>query len=428
MRPSVMLVVCLAFAIPATSAAFCGLYVTEPGQTIENQGSAVIYANHDGTTTLTIAADFEGDAASFGLLVPIPAAIGEDDVRVVDPVLFDYLDTYTTPRLVTLNPYDGDADTDADSDADADADADRDEADPVVVEDRFTVGGYDVAVLATSDADALSAWLDAAGFAAPEDRGGILQDYIDQGRHFLAAKVAVDEVVTGVAWLPPLQFSYAGRLSGLPIRIGTLSASGPQELVVYAITDIEDGQVRITNYPEAHVPDECLWQGTDLDAWYGTQLDVAFGGHAGWLREYAIPVIGRAACDPCTTNAPLFVSDLPQYGWDGDLADTGGGLIGGAAYLTRLRVRYSAAEAYADLDFAGAGDLPLDQIRYIAWNSELEGQYPLCDDVPVDPLTGEGVHVGAAGCGGCAQGTPARGAFALAAAFGSIRRIRRRRR
>jgi uncharacterized protein (TIGR03382 family) len=420
----------LAVVIPGSASAFCGLYVTEPGQTVENTGSSVIYANHDGTTTLTLAADFTGDATSFGLLVPIPQAITADDVAVVDPALFDYLDEYTTPRLVTYPRYDTGVDLD-DGGADTGAVLDTDAGGPeVVVEARFTVGAYEVAVLATSDAGALSGWLAANSFAAPTDRDGILQGYIDGGSHFLAARVALDTVGAGPAWLPPLQFSYSGQLHGLPIRIGTLSASGPQELIVYAITDADDGQVRIANYPEAHVADECLWAGDDLDAWYGAQLDAAFGGQAGWLLEYSIPVIGIAACDPCTTNSPLYIQDLAAYGWDGAAFDTGyQGQYSGAAQLTRLRVRYDAAQADEDLEFVGAGPLPLEQIRYIRYEDWLVGQFLVCDDVvppPLDDADDRGGGDPATGCrGGCSTGGPAGAGALLLVAIVAVRQRRR---
>lgn len=363
---------------PGSAFGFCGLYVSEPGTTIENHGSAVLYANHDGVTAITIAADFTGDTTDFGLLVPIPQAIGERDVRVVGADLFTRLDAYSTPRLVSYPefPYDY-----ANYDLDADADGVADEvADGVDVEARFEVGVFDVAVLATDDARALSAWLEANDFAAPVDQGGILQGYIDRGQHFLAARVDTCRASEPITWLPPLQFSYPGEVSGLPIRIGTLSASGPQELTVYTITDLADGEVRIANYPEVTVTDECLWQpaGTEsLDRWYRATLDEAFAGEAGWIKEYGIAVVGVASCDPCT-GAPMYIEELAEYGWTGALSTNDGGTTGASAYLTRLRVRYTPEQADEDLVFDAVGDDPMSQIRYVVYEEWLTDEYDVC--------------------------------------------------
>jgi hypothetical protein len=382
----------------------------------------VIYANHDGRTTVTIAADFAGDVSTFGLLIPIPSTVGERDVRIVDPVLFTYLDEYTAPRLVEYESY-GDADTDSDSDSDTDADTDTD-AD-VVVEDRFVEGDYDIAVLSTTNASALTDWLGANGFAAPQDRDGILAGYIENGAHFLAAKVMLAAVSSGQTWLPPLQIGYPGSLHGLPIRIGTLSASGSQDLIVYAITDSDDGQVQISNYPQVFVPDECRWDGNDLDAWYQDRLDEAFVG-AGWLLEYSIPVVGQANCDPCTTNAPLYLGDLAAYGWGGD-ATSYDAYYSGGAHLTRLRVRYTAEEADEDLRFAGLGPLPLSQIRYIQDEPSVRDEFPACEDVDVpDPIEpGEDPRSEVRASRACATPGAPVGALAIAAAFTGL--VRRRR-
>jgi hypothetical protein len=74
--------------------------VAEEGKTIHNQGSAVILAHQDGHTVLTVAADFTGEVTDFGMLIPIPEALQQEDVEVVSPELFGFLDAYTTPRLV----------------------------------------------------------------------------------------------------------------------------------------------------------------------------------------------------------------------------------------------------------------------------------------------------------------------------------------
>lgn len=383
---------------PSAAWAFCGLYVTEPGKTIHNQGSAVILAHTDGRTTITVAADFTGDVTDFGMLIPIPTTLQEGDVTVVSPDLFGFLDAYTTPKLVSYTCDDMQAvrhdvpSVSIGCGVEYEMNSNplpRD--DTVEVESRFTVGEYEIAVLSAEQGSDLTAWLTANGFAAPQDDRGIVQTYLDNGTHFLAARVVLEALPEGQAWLSPLRFSYAAPILALPIRIGTINAEGAQDLTVYTITSAEDGPTRITNYPEVAPADECLWRpdaaNEPLDTFYQRQIAQALGGQAGWWTEYSIETVGVANCDPCTGPAPLYIQDLPQYGWDGALATTTANGTAGGARLTRLHVRYTPEQAVEDLRFDTRGPgLPLEQIRYVQYRRGLEAWFPVCgEDWSDDP-------------------------------------------
>jgi hypothetical protein len=425
-------------ALSASARAFCGLYVTEPGKTVENHASQVILAHHDGQTTLTIAPDFEGDVTTFGMLIPVPERIRANDVSIVDPARLDYLDTYTSPRLVQMECED--AATYADETYHAcslggGGGRQPFEADGVRVESRFEVGEYEIAVLRSDEADDLTAWLDDNGFVVPEDRDGILQGYLDAGVHLLAVRVDTEpDEASRRAVLPPIQFRYDAEKLTLPIRIGTLSSTGPQEVIVYVITDIEAGEVHVANYPEVEVADDCLWNPAsgELSSWYEDRVATAFGDAAGWMVEYSIPVVGVAACDPCTTT-PLYVEDLEASGWD---AQNGCGSEPSAgAYLTRLRVKYDAATAVDDLEFVTVGAQAMQQMRFIeggpAW--DLNRYFPQCDPADGGKAAYDGPYQeclspppAQAGGGGavCAVlGTPAIG-IASILAFAAARRAR----
>jgi hypothetical protein len=118
------------------------------------------------------------------------------------------------------------------------------------VEAQFTEYGYDFAVLSATAADGLQAWLDDNGYAIPAGGEDILQSYIDAGVYFLAVKVNLDVVEQVDGWLPPIQLRYASPSLSLPIRIGTISSAGAQEVVVYTLTPVAEGEVSITNFPE----------------------------------------------------------------------------------------------------------------------------------------------------------------------------------
>lgn len=426
---------------PAGASAFCGLYVAEEGKTIENHASQVIWARYDGITTITIGADFTGDASSFGLLVPVPEGLGQDDVSVVEPAVFDELEAYTTPRLVSYSCADfatgghqpggciGCRKSPEDTSASGSERGDLSDG-AVDVEARFTAGEYEIAILNTADAGALSGWLGTNGFAAPTDRDGIVQGYIDNGARFMAARVLLDELPDGRQWLSPIQFSYASDVLGLPIRIGTLASTGQQEVVIYGITDADDGELHVGNFPQVTLEDECMWEpeaDETLGQYYARRLDDAFAGQAGWLVEYSIPVIGQAACDPCTTDSPLFLSELPRYGWHDDAVDIDSGVTSGGAHLTRMRVRYTAEQATSDLQFAMAGPVDMSQIRFIQYVEELESRFPVCGlGLVDDPGTCDDGALANGGDGAVACATPPR-VQAFGAVLGLGFALRRRR-
>jgi hypothetical protein len=60
--------------------------------------SQVIIARDSDRTILTIANDYQGNAKDFALLVPVPVAIQQQQVRVGDPKILERLDAFTAPR------------------------------------------------------------------------------------------------------------------------------------------------------------------------------------------------------------------------------------------------------------------------------------------------------------------------------------------
>ena len=87
----------------------------------------------------------------------------------------------------------------------------------------------------------------------------LLQEYIDGGSYFLAAKVAVDAGVQDGDKLSPLQFAYSTDIFQVPIHIGTLRSKEAQDLIIYSVSSYSQGRVGIQSYPEFTIEDECMW-------------------------------------------------------------------------------------------------------------------------------------------------------------------------
>lgn len=382
--------------------AFCGAYLGSADASLVNHESRVILANRDGRTTLTLAADVEANTDDFALVLPVPAVLSEDDVAVVDRDLVQFVFDWSAPRAVAyscedlreVTPYASafgapvgcyaeEYALSAQSAADGGGLAPPGDAEAtgVTVEAEFSEAEYDVVVLSAEGADGLATWLDLNGYAIPDAAALILQDYIDAGVYFLAARVDLKQVPDGRTWLSPLQISYPAEALGLPIRIGTTVAEGPQEVIVAALSI--DGGVGISNYPEAEVEDECMWrEGGDLTDYYGGKVEAAIeeAGGAAWIEEYRWPLFEK--CDPCTTPQAFDIDDLGTLGiLTQEEKDAG---WSSNVMLTRLRMRYTPELADQDLVLYESGIWEPEQQRFIEYAQDLEYLLPVCGEGFVD--------------------------------------------
>ena len=376
--------------------AFCGAYVGEAGAELTSGVGQVAIVRQGTRTTLTVSNDFSSNVANFAMLVPVPEVLGPEDVHVIDPAVFGHLDVYSGPRLVSYTCDElypevprrsygiGCSETSLIFD---DPVPNRPDDDDVDVEARFIVGEYEIMILDATQSGALLGWLDDEGFAVETTQAGLIQAYLDAGSYFFAARVDTSKLLDGQPSLSPLSFGYDSEVFGLPIRLGTGNSPGAQDLVIYAITDPEAGRVGISNYPERTVEDECLFDGEPQvfgdfyrDAWAAGASDT---GDATWVAEYGWNVTPFGAqCDPCPpteTQVPLPFADLVALGFVGATGTPdSGGFTQASYYFTRLRTRYTPAQASQDLALYTSGITDNTQQRYVQHEAYLEDAFPVC--------------------------------------------------
>lgn len=368
-----MLGLMLLSGLTAPADAFCGHYVGQAGAELYNNASQVGIVRQGTRTTLTLVNDYQGDLSSFALLIPVPAVLGADDVRVVEPDLIQKAELYSAPRLVTYSCDDwrgGDSGLDqADTGAEGGGPGTDGSATGVTVEAEFSAGEYDIVILNASESNGLLTWLDGNGYAVDATAEALLQTYIDQGAYFFAAKVDLEELPADASYLSPLQFGYPSDAFMLPVRLGTASANGTQDLIVYALSD--NGQVHVSNYPQVEIESDCMVDTEavegGLGGFYVEMLDASLEGQdrAGWTLEYGW---SPAGCDPCSGD-PLTQEDLEGLGWQGDAND---------AYFSRLHMRYTPDQIDQDLVLYASGLGGTHQQRYIEYDYELEDRFPNC--------------------------------------------------
>ena len=419
-----------------TADAFCGTYVGGAGD-LYNSASRVAMARFGDQTTITMANDVQGDTSDFAVVVPVPEIPGPDDVNVIDPEVFERLDGYSEPRLVSYECDDFFGDQyDADSSGGGDDGGEEDTGSVVDVEARYIVGEYEIVILSATESGALVEWLQASGYAVADASAALLQEYIDGGSYFFAAKVGPDAEIESGDTLSPLQFSYESETWALPVRLGTLNSPGEQDLIIYAANAFEDGEAGIANYTEAVIEDGCLWQpegDEPFTEFYADRLSSAHGETgANWVVEYSW---GEMHCDPCTGVTPD-TSDMVALGVSQDDVDTGN------LWFTRLHLRYAPEDVNAPLALYHSDITTTRQQRYIQHEGWLQEFFEVCDQGWVEPVDAceESEYYDDAsdaeeldwsggddtkGCGGCATSgaAPAAGLL-LMGALGLARRRR----
>jgi hypothetical protein len=348
-------------------------------------------------TTFTVSINPAGTPQDFALVMPVPAVLEEDDIRVLDGSVFASLEGQTgilrmadagcTPAY-SGGYDDGDPCTDratmaAEDGGDGGDGGGADDYGNVQIEGEYLIGGYELTVISADESDGLWRWLDDNGYQLAEPTVPVLQDYIDEGMVFLAAKVSAEATVADGSTLPPLQVSYDSELFAIPIRLAARNSPGEQDMLIYAVTDMGQGAVGISNYEEFAVEDKCIWgehSDTFLDD-YEARFRPAWqaAGHAGWTVEWAG---SPGSCSPCS-GITVEPHELEELGYTGDY---------NSHFLTRLHVRYTPETAQQDLVLYETG-LTEPKTTSFADDNELNREcITACDpaDREVEPVLYQG--------------------------------------
>ena len=186
-----------------------------------------------------MASDVHGDPKQFALVIPVPTVIHREQVRIVKPETVEHLADYTKPRLVQYFDVDPCAPMDrrlygaASVTMPAPMPMMLRKNDTVRVEAAFNVEEYDIKVLAAADSDGLITWLNRNGYRMPDAAGPVIGSYLRQHMHFFVAKVNLDRMKDNkTGFLRPIRVAYDTPKFMLPIRLGTVNASGPQDMIV----------------------------------------------------------------------------------------------------------------------------------------------------------------------------------------------------
>jgi hypothetical protein len=368
---SVLLIVCFLLVLSTPAAlAFCGFYVATADTKLYNQASQVVIARDGNRTILTMANDFKGDVKNFAIVVPVPVVLKKEQVKVGDPKVIAHLDAFSAPRLVEY--FDSDPCAVMESD-----DKLRRDAAPasqvgnvmprkerrdlgVTIEEKFSVGEYDILILSAKDSGGLETWLTQNGYKIPQGAKQVLRPYIRQNMKFFVAKVNLAALKkTDTQQLRPLLMAFDSPKFMLPIRLGMVNAIADQDLLVYILSS--KGQVEVSNYRTVKVPsgnEIPVYVKGEFGSFYKSMFQTSYakeGRNVAFL-EYAWDM---GSCDPCSAQ-PLSNEELKQAGVFWLNPSTGNNV-----FITRLHVRYTRDKFPEDLMFKQTPNREQFQGRYV---------------------------------------------------------------
>ena len=372
LKVGVALVATLSQLAAGPAAAFCGFYVAKADSKLFNKSSKVVLTRDGNQTAITMASDYEGDPNEFAVVIPVPTFIERRQIGVVDTKTIDHLDAYTAPRLVEYSDPDPCRPSPvmhmaAMRAATPSPVAELARRKGVTVEASYDVAEYDVSILSAQESNGLVDWLTDNGYRIPDGAAPVLGSYIKQNMRFFVAKVNLERMkLAGNHYLRPLQVRYETTKFMVPLRLGTVNANGPQDLIVYALT--RKGRVEAANYRTVKLPtgiDVPLYVKAGFGKFYKAMFDRAV------VRENMRAVFVEYAwdmgwCDPCASE-PLSNKELVELGarWIGD--DSAAPFRGGGTpvFATRLHVRYDAKSFPEDIAFQETYDRQNFQGRYV---------------------------------------------------------------
>jgi hypothetical protein len=299
--------------------AFCGFYVSGADAKLFNNATQVVLMREGTRTVLSMQNNYQGPAADFAMVVPVPVILQKENVKTLPREVFAKVDQLDAPRLVEyweqdpcqpMHPHEAKGGGVPRPMVRAGAAPQKRQELGVTVEAEFTVGEYEVVILSAKDAGGLDTWLKQEKYKIPDGSEALFRPYVLAGSKFFVARVDVSKVTfekdqgtpasagdaSPSAMLSPLRFHYDSVEFSLPVRLGLVNSNGTQDLIVHILA--KGQRYEVANYPNATIP---------------TNFDVAENARGKFGPFYA------ALFDRTLEKNPKAV--ITEYSWDAGTCD-----------------------------------------------------------------------------------------------------------
>ncbi len=323
---TVGLIIAVAMQIAAPPAEACGGFFCE-NDPVDQTGERILFTmNGDGTVTTLIEIQYQGSAADFSWILPIPEAIDVDDVAVPEDgeLIFDELHNLTD--VIIRPPRTPDCAQQAMAD-DASEEAMEDEG-GVEVFASGEVGPFGFDVIGSSDPDALINWLLDNNYRVDPPMEPLIDVYVEEEFAFIAMRLLDGETSESIT---PIELTYPGDDPMIPLRLTAVAAMPNMPIFTWFFAE---DQVVPSNYAHMEIETReitfATFGGNDYTRLMQQRAD-AFEGQA-FITEFAQPT------DPARFTHPYLASKAEQR-----------------QYLTRLATYISPDEMTVDPMFEVEG-------------------------------------------------------------------------
>jgi hypothetical protein len=209
--------------VQACGGFFCGQ------QPVDQTAERIVFAVGEGTTDMIVQLSFEGKAADFAWVLPLPAVPVEGSLDVFPQSALSALDAATAPVFWFDWSECGDLPPAFGADASAPEDGGG-----VTVHVRETVGPFDTVVIEGTDADELVRWLRDNHFRVTEPMRPYIEAYVAEGNMLLALRLSPGNEVSDIQ---PFRLSLPGENPSIPIRITSVAAEPEMGILVFILAD-----------------------------------------------------------------------------------------------------------------------------------------------------------------------------------------------
>jgi hypothetical protein len=213
---------------------------------VDQVGERIVFTvNSDGTITSLIEIQYTGSAEDFSWILPIPTAIGADDLAIPEGAesVFDELHQLTDVRFIAPpRPECADVDVPmADSSAEPE----------VEVFASGEVGPFGFDIIGSQDPTSLIEWLRDNNYRVTPEMEPLLDVYVDEQFAFVAMRLLDGETSDAIK---PIEITYPAKNPMIPIRLTAVAAT-TMPVFVWIIAD---EQAVPANYEHMEIANEEL--------------------------------------------------------------------------------------------------------------------------------------------------------------------------
>ena len=372
---------------------------------VDQTAERILFEVGDGSVRMTTQISFNGEAADFAWVLPLPVVPDPESLGVFSQRALIALDSSSGP--IFYDDCSGDEDV-----GQGQASGGSPSVGGVTVHIRAEVDAYDVAVIESSDPTALTRWLRDNGYRVTSAMQPYLELYTDEGMKFLALKL---REAADVNDLKPFRFTLPGDAPSIPLRMTSLAAEPEMSIVVWVLGD--------QRYEAKN------WMNVEIDP---TDLRFVTGGgqaKTNWARLVAQGIDaagGQGWVTEFAGSTDIFVEPLENQIASGSFNDPEDEPAARALlevmkpypYLTRFYSRVSAEEMVSDPVFGRSAGGEVEGVYRLGTSDQCSatestdpcefttcGAGGLCRSVGVD--FGDGSLTSVAGCA-CVPGATAR--------------------